>query len=82
MSDTKPKAERLKETITLLKKLPEVGIPRESYAYSQVQELMTTWVSDGPAVSEKIDFESHWGELILPVRAGKVASLDLKAKKK
>ena len=32
MANLKPKGERLKETITLLKKLPEVGVPRESYA--------------------------------------------------
>ena len=81
MSDIKPKAERLKETITLLKKLPEVGIPREAYAYSQVQDLMTAWVNGGPSISETIDFESHWGNLTLPVKLGRVASLDLKVKK-
>jgi len=81
MSDIKSKAERVKETITLLKKLPDVGILRESYAYSQVQDLMTVWINGGPAVTEKIDFESHWGTLVLPVKEGKVSSLDLKAKK-
>lgn len=81
MSGVKSKAERLKETITLLKKLPEVGIARESWAYSQVQDLMTAWVNGGPAVTEKIDFESHWGTLVLPVKEGKVSSLDLKVKK-
>jgi hypothetical protein len=81
MSDIKSKAERLKETITLLKKLPDVGIARESWAYSQVQDLMTAWVNGGPAVTEKIDFESHWGTLVLPVKEGKVSSLDLKVKK-
>ena len=81
MSSVKSKAERLKETITLLKKLPEVGIARESWAYSQVQDLMTVWVNGGPAVTEKIDFESHWGTLVLPVKEGKVSSLDLKVKK-
>lgn len=81
MSDIKSKAERLKETITLLKKLPEVGIARESWAYSRVQDLMTAWVNGGPAVTEKIDFESHWGTLVLPVKEGKVSSLDLKVKK-
>ena len=81
MSDIKSKAERLKETITLLKKLPEVVIARESWAYSQVQDLMTAWVNGGPAVTEKIDFESHWGTLVLPVKEGKVSSLDLKVKK-
>ena len=81
MSSVKSKAERLKETITLLKKLPDVGIARESWAYSQVQDLMTVWVNGGPAVTEKIDFESHWGTLVLPVKEGKVSSLDLKVKK-
>jgi hypothetical protein len=81
MSGVKSKAERLKETITLLKKLPEVGIACESWAYSQVQDLMTAWVNGGPAVTEKIDFESHWGTLVLPVKEGKVSSLDLKVKK-
>jgi hypothetical protein len=81
MSSVKSKAERLKETITLLKKLPEVGIARESWAYSQVQDLMTAWVNGGPAVTEKIDFESHWGTLVLPVKEGNVSSLDLKVKK-
>jgi hypothetical protein len=78
----KSKGERLKETITLLKKLPEVGIPIESYPYSEVQELMTAWVNGGPATRTTIDFKSHIGELVLPVKEGTVSSLDLKAKKK
>ena len=81
MSGVKSKAERLKETITLLKKLLEVGIARESWAYSQVQDLMTAWVNGGPAVTEKIDFDSHWGTLVLPIKEGNVSSLDLKVKK-
>lgn len=77
----KSKAERLKETITLLKKLPEVGVARESYPYSQVQELMTEWVNGGGFKKEVIDFESHTGTLTLPVIEGMVSSLDLKVKK-
>jgi hypothetical protein len=80
-SETKPKAERLKETITLLKKLPQVGIPENSYIYGKVKDLMTTWVNVGPAVTEYIDFKSHFGTLVLPVKEGKVSSLDLKAKR-
>lgn len=78
----KDKAERLKETITLLKKLPEVGVARESYAYSQVQDLMTEWVNGGGYKKEVIDFESHTGTLILPIVEGRVSSLDLKVKVK
>jgi hypothetical protein len=80
--DIKDKGERLKETITLLKKLPEVGIPTSSYLYEQVKTQMTTWVSNGPAYSERFDFGSHWGDLNLPVKVGKVASLNLVAKRK
>jgi len=78
----KSKAERLKETITLLKKLPEVGVARESYPYSQVQDLMTEWVNGGSYKKEVIDFESHTGTLTLPVVEGQVSSLDLKVKPK
>jgi len=81
MPSSKSKAERVKETITLLKKLPEVGIARESYPYSQVQDLMTAWINDGPATKTVIDFESHIGTLVLPSVEGQVSSLDLKAKK-
>lgn len=77
----KSKGERLKETVTLLKKLPEVGVARESYPYSQVQDLMTEWVNGGGYKKEVIDFESHTGTLILPVLEGKVSSLDLKVKR-
>jgi hypothetical protein len=76
----KTRIERLKETITLLKKLPQVGVPRESYAYSQVQDLMTTWVNGAAASSHLIDFESHIGTLVLPDKEDTVSSLDLKAK--
>ena len=77
----KSKGERLKETITLLKKLPEVGVASESYPYSQVQGLMTEWVNGGGYKKEVIDFESHTGTLTLPIVEGQVSSLDLKVKK-
>lgn len=79
--DIKSKGDRLKETITLLKKLPEVGIPTSHYLYDQVKDRMTTWVSDGPAYSERFDFGTHWGDLSLPVKEGRWASLNLVAKK-
>lgn len=80
--DIKPKGERLSETITLLKKMVEVGVPVSCYLYEQIKGQMTTWVSDGPAYSERFDFGSHWGDLSLPVKAGKVATLNLLVKRK
>ena len=80
MDTIKTKGERLKETVTLLKKLPEVGVPSSSYIYEQVKQHMTTWVSDGPAFDERFDFGTHWGDLNLPIKAGRVASLNLVSK--
>ena len=78
----KSKGERLKETVVLLKKLPEVGVPTSSYVYEQVKKEMTNWVSDGPVFDERFDFGTHWGDLKLPVKEGQVASLNLVAKRK
>lgn len=78
----KSKAERVKETVTLLKKLPEVGFDTDSYAYSQVEDLMKAWINGGPATRTTIDFVSHVGELVLPVLEGKISSLDLKVKRR
>lgn len=81
MSEVKSKEERLKETLTLLRKLPEVGVPQGNPVYQHVKECMSTWVNMGSAYDERIDFGSHWGELHLPVKSGKTASLELKVKR-
>ena len=81
-SNLKPKEERLKETITILKKLKEIGIPSDHHFYNEIKERMSEWVNDGEALEETIDFVSHWAELNLPEKKGRVASLNLKAKKK
>ena len=81
MDTIKPKAERLKETIVLLKKLQEIGVPKTHYVFYQVKTLLSTWVADGPSLMEQIDFGTHMGELTLPIKLGKVATLNLKVKK-
>jgi hypothetical protein len=82
MSNIKSKGDRLKETITLLKKLPKVGVPMESYQYSQVQDLMTEWVNGGPGLTERLDFQTHWADIVLPENEGDVATLNMKLKNK
>ena len=82
MANIKSKGDRLKETITLLKKLPKVGVPMESYQYSQVQDLMTEWVNGGPAVSDRLDFITHWADIVLPANEDSVASINMKLKNK
>ncbi len=77
----KPKEDRLKETVTILKKLQEVGIADTDPGYLDVKGKMSDWVKSGEAASYKIDFHRHGrrGELVLPRRADRAASLNLKA---
>lgn len=76
----KPKEERLKETITLLKKLQEVGIPKTDPGYAEIQAKMTAWVNMGPQDSFTIDFVrvARRAEVVLPRRADRAASINLK----
>lgn len=79
---TKPKEERLRETVTILKKLQEVGIADTDLGYIQVKTYMSAWVSATTLESAayKLDFPRHGrkGELVLPSKAGRAASLSLK----
>ena len=75
----KPKEDRLRETITILRKLNEVGIADTEPGYQEVKTRMSQWVKDGIASSAKIEFARYGrrGELILPRRADRAASLNL-----
>ncbi len=79
----KPAAERLAETITILKKLQEIGIGDSDPGYVRVKELMSAWVKSEATVGQDhhIDFPRHRrrGDLVLPVRPGRPASLNLRA---
>lgn len=79
----KTKEDRVKETVTILRKLQEVGIADTDPGYKQVKELMTAWVATGEASSHTVDFyrAGRRGELTLPRRADRAAGLALKALK-
>ncbi len=76
----KPKEDRLKETITILKKLQEVGIAETDPGYTESKRLMSEWVREGAAATHRIEFPRHgrYAELVLPWRADRAASLLLK----
>ena len=76
-------AERLSETVTILKKLQEVGITDSEPGYLQVKSLMTAWVKSEATTTadHRVEFPRHGrrGDLVLPWRAGRSASLNLRA---
>jgi hypothetical protein len=76
----KPKEDRLRETLTILQKLNEVGVPATDPGYLEVKARMSQWVKDGAATVAKIEFPriTRRGELVLPWRADRAASLNLK----
>ena len=76
----KTKADRLKETIRLLKELQRVGFHSADPGYVEIQGHMTKWVADGEAFETVVPFIRHGrdAELNLPSRADKAASINLK----
>lgn len=75
----KEKAEKVKETITLLTKLKELGIPDNEPGYLETKRRCDEWIQGTEAWSGRIDFPrfGRRAELILPARAGRVSSMKL-----
>ena len=76
----KCKADRVKETIRLLKELERVGYSEAVLGYSEIKKVLTQWVVDG----EKGYFEIHVpqmnrvAQVSLPKKDDKAASILLK----
>jgi hypothetical protein len=77
----KTKGERVKESVTLLKRLMEVGIHSEDLGYKATKQLLDTWISDGAPKTETIDFARYGriGHLTLPEHSGNPPTFLLKA---
>ena len=79
----KPKAERLKETIALLKRLQEAGIHESDPGYTEIKRLMSEWVRaetiEGVA-KHTVEFPRYGRQafLVLPKRADRAAEITLK----
>lgn len=75
----KNKADKVKETITLLTKLKELGIPENEPGYTETKRRCDEWINGTEAWSGRIDFPrfGRRAELILPSREGRVSSMKL-----
>ncbi|NDE17575.1 hypothetical protein EBZ80_21880 [bacterium] len=76
----KPKADRVREGITILQKLKEVGIGPTEPAFAEIQALISGWVNTGEAVAKAVPLVrfDRVAHLVLPRRRTAVASLVLK----
>ena len=78
----KPKEDRLKEGISLLKQMNNMIQDLDHPGMIELKKVITTWVSDGKAYDGKIDFYDHdrYAEVSLPRTANKAATVAFKNK--
>lgn len=80
----KSKADRVKESITILTKLKDLGIPKTEPGYIMTKQKLDEWIAGGDQWDGRIDFPrfQRRAELVLPVRADRVVSMTLFAPRK
>jgi hypothetical protein len=78
--EEKSKADRLKETIHLLKQLGNMGYTDLTPGFPEIKAALKQWVQDGEKCEKDIDMFKHnrIAELRLPKFANKAATLKLR----
>lgn len=79
----KPKEDRLKEGISLLKQMNDMIQDLEHPGMVELKAVISAWVQDGKAYDGTIDFYDHdrFAEVSLPRTANRAATLAFKNKK-
>jgi hypothetical protein len=80
----KSKMDRVKESITILKKLKELGIPTNEPGYNLTKMRLDEWIAGGDLWEGRIDFPrfQRRAEMVLPVRPDRVVSMTIFAPNK
>lgn len=74
----KPTTERLQESMTILQKLQDLGIPSTDPSYKELSTHFNTWIKGGEAWVGNVDFY-RWNrraKVLLPTKPGTVAKCD------
>lgn len=77
----KPKADRLREGLEILRKLQEFGVGRADPGFQEVQTAIGAWVATGGSAEHKIllSRQDRVAHIVLPRRAMNTATCVLKA---
>jgi hypothetical protein len=72
--------ERLKESIELLKKLRDLGVPDTDPSYKELSAKLSEWVKGGDAWQGHVDFQrfERRAYLVLPTKPGRIATCNLR----
>ncbi len=77
----KSKEDRVKEGMTLLRKMIELGAERDTHAFGELKAHISEWIQTGTQWYGKIRFPFHerTAVLYLPEKAASVATLEFNA---
>jgi hypothetical protein len=80
----KSKMDRVKESVTILKKLQELGIPTNEPGYMITKQHLDEWIAGGDVWEGRVDFPrfQRRAEMVLPVRPDRVVSMTIFAPRK
>jgi hypothetical protein len=80
----KSKMDRVKESVTILKKLQELGIPTNEPGYTLTKQHLDEWIAGGDQWEGRVDFPrfQRRAEMVLPVRVDRVVSMTIFAPRK
>jgi hypothetical protein len=75
---TKPTAERLQESMNILKQIQELGIATTDPGYRALSAKFSEWVKGGDAWQGNVDFHRHnrRAKVLLPTKPGTIAKCD------
>ena len=76
----KPKEDRLKEGVSLLKQLQEVGVKKNDLSYMSLQQRISEWVTTGVKWEGDIFFPEYGrvAMISLPKHGNKAATVNFK----
>lgn len=79
----KPKDERVKEGICLLKQLADAGVVNTAPGWDELKKQISDWVISGARWEGRIEFPTYgrYADVVLPRRAGQVAEIAFKVRR-
>lgn len=80
----KPKEDRLREGVHLLKQLQSGGVSETAPGYMDLKERITEWVATGERWEGRITFPSYgrYADVVLPKKASQTATIAFKVSKR
>ena len=83
MKEIKPKIDRIKEGVSLLKQLRDNGVKEWSIGFEDLKEKIKEWVSGEDSWEGSIDFRDYGrvADVELPKYNNKAAGLNFRVKK-